>query len=428
MLEKNLLSLQIQSSIDRQKQSNLPRTMEVLYRGRTEQLFVIDIKPEFLILDHQNARIGAQLKDIPDSEQYMKNPEDQKSQDFIAKILRDTEGFEKLKQQLKETQQYKPGIISVYGRLIQGNTRAVALKELGKDMAVAVLPADATEQDFLTISMTWQMMELVENPFTATNLLLRINDHLRTFANRTMLIKDMGWQKGKKGENKLTQHLQWLALIDEMRKFAKPLTIPYSFFDLKKEHIKDLNNKYQLLLNEGDLSGADQMKYSRFTGMLLGIPKDQLRTIDDDFFENDLFTTPKFDFIKDCQPENISEELSSILGESSQVRIDSAKVFKKICQSFPEGNLSPDLDDELNILKDGIDRVTDDNVREESRAGIRKFPVKEIEDIRKKVEEVRTILPEARQDKAFELGKFKYALKKLSDEVEELTKETKGSE
>ena len=48
--------------------------------------------------------------------------------------------------------------------------------------------------------------------------------------------------------------------------------------------------------------------------------------------------------------------------------------------------------------------------------------------IRKKVEEVRNILPEARQDKAFELGKFKYALKKLSDEVEELTKEAKGSE
>lgn len=419
---------QIRSSIDRQKESSLPRTMEVLYRGRTEQLFVIDIQPEFLILDHQNARIGAQLKDIPESEQYMKNPEDQKSQDFIEKILRDTEGYQKLKHQLNETQQYKPGIISIHGRLIQGNTRAVALKELGKIMSVAVLPADATEQDFLTISMTWQMMELVENPFTFTNLLLRINDHLRTFGNRTMLIKDMGWQKGKRGENKLEQHLQWLGLIDEMREFAKPLTIPYSFFDAKKEHIKDLNNKYQLLLNGGDQSGAEQMKYSRFTGMLLGIPKDQLRTIDVDLFEDDLFTNAEFNFIKDCQPENISEELSGILGESGQVEIDSAKVFKKICQYFPEDSISPDLDDKLNILKDGIDRVTDDNVREESRAGIRKFPVKEIEDIRKKVEEVRNILPEARQDKAFELGKFKYALKKLSDEVEELTKEAKGSE
>jgi hypothetical protein len=365
---------------------------------------------------------------MPESEQYMKNPEDQKSQDFIEKILRDTEGYEKLKHQLKETQQYKPGIISIHGRLIQGNTRAVALKELGKIMSVAVLPADATEQDFLTTSMTWQMMELVENPFTFTNLLLRINDHLRTFGNRTMLIKDMGWQKGKRGENTLEQHLQWLGLIDEMREFAKPLTIPYSFFDAKKEHIKDLNNKYQLLLNGGDQSGAEQMKYSRFTGMLLGIPKDQLRTIDVDLFEDDLFTNPEFNFIKDCQPENISEELSGILGESSQVEIDSAKVFKKICQYFPENIISPDLDDKLNILKDGIDRVTDDNVREESRAGIRKFPVKEIEDIRKKVEEVRNILPEARQDKAFELGKFKYALKKLSDEVEELTKEAKGSE
>jgi hypothetical protein len=194
-----------------------------------------------------------------------------------------------------------------------------------------------------------------------------------------------------------------------MREMDKQKTIPYSFFDTKKEHFKDLNNQYQLLLNEGNTVEAEQMKYSRFTGMLLGIPKDQLRTIDEDIFENPLFTNPEFDFIKDCQPESISEELSGILGGSNQGRVDSIKVFKKVHQYFVENSLSQDLPESLHILKDGIDQVTDDNVREESRAGIRKFPVKEIEDIRKKVEQVRNILPDARQDKAFELGKFALA-------------------
>lgn len=420
-----LLSKKIENALTEAKKINPPRTMEVLFRDISTQLYVINIEPEFLILDHQNARIAAQLKDNSESDTYTKNPEDKRSQDFIAQILKDTEGYGKLKKQLEETRQINPGIISVDGRLIQGNTRAVALREIPRAMAVAVLPADATENDFITVSMTEQMMELVENEFSFTNLLLRIEDHLHAFnQNHNRLIKDMGWPQGKKGQKKINLHREWLELINEMRKEGKPLDITYSFFDDKKEHIINLNEAYRRLINEGDLVGANQMKYARFTAMLLRIPKDQLRTIDEEIFDHQLFETSIFeDFIKDCQPEIVSEDLDEILGPGNKGRISSLKVFKKVSKSFPEKTPSQDFPVSLSVLKDGINEVTDGNVREESRAGIRKFPVLELEKIRKKIEEVRNILPEARQDGAFELGKFKYELKKLTDEIKHLAED-----
>ena len=43
MSDENLLKEKIQSSLEEQKLKKPPRTMEVLYRERSEQLYVIDI-------------------------------------------------------------------------------------------------------------------------------------------------------------------------------------------------------------------------------------------------------------------------------------------------------------------------------------------------------------------------------------------------
>ena len=71
-------------------------------------------------------------------------------------------------------------------------------------------------------------------------------------------------------------------MINEVRKKSNP-TLKYSVFDSKKEHLKDLDEKYESLKSQGKIQEAESLKWTRLYAILLRINKDQVRAMEADF-------------------------------------------------------------------------------------------------------------------------------------------------
>ena len=168
----------IEKTLATYKERGDRKTLSIEYRGIEIALEVIRINPKYLLLNHDNSRLSAQLMDHPKRTIVEQDPTSSDAQEVLANLLQRTEQFKKLKDELKVLSQQNPGLISRDGLLINGNTRVVALRELGIDgVDVAVLPADAMARDFLDLEMTLQMRRLTHQDYSFTNELLLIEKY-----------------------------------------------------------------------------------------------------------------------------------------------------------------------------------------------------------------------------------------------------------
>jgi hypothetical protein len=190
------------------------KTESIEYRGKDTPLPVITIKPEFLLLNHDNSRLSAQLFDHPKRSIVQQQPTSDEAQKVLTELLRSTEQYPRLRDELKEMGQVYPGLISRDGLLINGNTRVAALRELGKPgVEVAVLPEDAVASDFLDLEMALQMRRLTHQDYTFTNGLLLLEKY-RSFGHTDkQLAQKMGWIRGSK--KKIAEATQLLDLVKQ---------------------------------------------------------------------------------------------------------------------------------------------------------------------------------------------------------------------
>jgi hypothetical protein len=278
---------QIAKALADYKERKETKTLTLEYRNQQKTFEVIRIDPNLLLLNHNNSRLTAQLHDHPEREIVYKDSRSEKAQSILSNLLAKTELYKTLKDELSQLTQQNPGLISRSGLLINGNTRVVALRELGvTGVDVALLPEDADESAFLDLEMSLQMRRLTHQDYTFTNQLLLMKKY-RDFghSDKDLAIK-MGWFRG--GLKKVSQHFQLLALIDEVRRLS-PTPISYEIFDSKSQHLKDLSEEYEYLKNS-DVKAANKMKWARVAAMFLGVNKDQTRAIHEDFIEDDLLS------------------------------------------------------------------------------------------------------------------------------------------
>lgn len=340
----------IKKALEDFEDSGNRRTEMVPYRGQSRPLEVVRVNPDLLLLNPNNSRLRAQLEDFPDRHLVFDNPLSVEAQEILSVLLRKTGEYKKLKEELKEFDQVNPGIVSREGLLINGNTRVVALRDLGVEgVDVAVLPIDATSQDFFEIETGLQLTKLTHQDYTFTNKLLMMKAHLDHGIDKEKLGKMMGWTKNRVA--KVQQHMRMLQTIMEVRKLSKN-KLKYETFDSKQQHFKDLDDKYQSMLNSGKIQEAEDMKWTRIYALLLGVNKDQVRMMDGTFISDEVQKRggddPDLSSYVESYKNGESDPLDVLLDNDDEVSpIDVRRMVEDFVTDpttqTSGGSLSPDL-------------------------------------------------------------------------------------
>ena len=429
----------IRNSLKAYKDNKITRTYSIKYRGDIKDLPVVRLQTSALLLNHNNSRLSAQLDEHPNKELVHSAPGSADAQRVLYSLLESTDKFDDLKKQLKLLGQQNPGLTTRDGLLINGNTRMVAIDVLQAEglvdgIDVAVLPEDATIEDLIDIEMGLQMTDLIHQDYSFTNELLMMQRYIGSGKTNKQLAKKMAWIRS--GEKKVEQHLRMLTIIEDVRRVCGKPPIPYSAFDSKKQHLKDLDEQYQSLKNAGQLAEAERLKWTRLTAIFLNVNKDQVRAIEDDFIEYEILRRADEggseadvkDFLEDYKIEIQDDGLDDILDDDGSMRvdIDMRKVFKDLLKSTDlrkaDGSIEKDFGGVGAVLATEIRRSADAIIQEQKDQTQRLEPSKILREARYSIMEVKKKLPEVSAMKDFETGDFQEQLEKLAKEVKDTQK------
>ena len=416
----------IESELSAYRERGDNSTYALEFRGESINLEVIAVKPQYLLLNHNNSRLSAQLQDHPGKKSVAENPTSPEAQEVIKSLLASTEKFSDLKEQLINQGQQQPGLVTRDGLLINGNTRAAALMAANiPAIKVAVLPKNVTSLDLLDIEMSLQMRRLIHQNYSFTNELLFMKRYLDAGHGDDQLAKQMGWFR--RGKQRVQQHMRYLQIIEEVRGLSVDQTLPYSIFDAKKQHLKDLDDEYEKLKSTSAIEDAELMKWTRLSSILLGINKDQVRAMEPEFIEERLSRRLADDStLKGFIDKYVSggdDDLGDLLGETD-VTFDMKQFLKDFLahdESRQEnGEVSDALPDIYARLKGEIRAEADQIISENKLEDAKGEPQLALREVRERVGSVRAQLPDVTHLSGFKNGDFKYELDKLKADVAKL--------
>ena len=432
-VDSNLSRIQlIQTELDAYKSSKNNATYSLEFRGGSINLEVISVHPEYLLLNHNNSRLTAQLQDHPKRQLVEEDPTSAEAQEVIRTLLAATDKFSDLKEQLENQGQLQPGLITRDGLLINGNTRAAALMLSNYPVIkVAVLPKNVTALDLIDIEMSLQMRRLIHQDYSFTNELLFMKRYLDAGHTHEQLAKQMGWFRG--GKKKVERHVRYLEMIEEVRGLSGDIHLPYSIFDAKKQHLIDLDKEYESWKDDGEIESAELMKWTRLASILLGINKDQVRAMEPEFIEERLVRrlegdeqdAPMKAFIDQYLIDD-DDGLAEILGESTRT-YDMKKFVKDFLGNSEtrkeSGGVAALLPETYEQLTNAIRKEADQVIAETKLEVITGEPQAFLREARERVSSVRANLPEITNLNGFRNGDFKYELDKLKSDVSTLERE-----
>jgi hypothetical protein len=259
----------------------------------TDRTFpVIKVSLDTVLLNPRSHRIRSQLESHPQRKLVADSPFSEAAQEIVVEILRNTEGYERLKTNLAEEGQREAGVVTRAGLLVNGNTRAAALRDNGQNyLRVAVLPADATQVEYDELELRLQMKRDLKQDYTYTNELLFV-DELNTHYDRSheQIALELRWAASKtpkelaRGKERVCQSVRILNLIRQIQELSGG-KLPLTDFDEKRQALNEIDTEYQQR-REVDPEGAARLRDTRMLGILVGLGYRELRQIDEHFMEN----------------------------------------------------------------------------------------------------------------------------------------------
>lgn len=296
----------------------LPRnheTFRVPWRGSIELMPVIKIGLDSVVYNPRSHRIKSQLESEPEiAAAVAADPDSEEAQAGIEGLLRATRGYERLKENLRGGQR-EPGIVTRTGQLINANTRAAALKELGEEyIEVAVLPLDATLGEIDDLELDLQVAEDYKQDYSFTNELLfvddLINEHNRSereVAERLRWITSDRPAAVRGGIERVRQSVRTLALIRAIQQ-ASGGQVRLTDFDEAAQTLQEFDNDYESLRAKDPIA-ADRMKEARILGLLVNLGYERQREVDAEWVET---------YLSDALNDNeLLQELIEPLAESN---------------------------------------------------------------------------------------------------------------
>ncbi|MFC8005931.1 hypothetical protein ACFUCH_21100 [Streptomyces olivaceus] len=269
-------------------------TVRVDWNEQQAHVEVIDLPLGGLYLNPGTHRIRAQRSHNAESDAALdEDPWTSASQKYLSFLLqaeptdpnvRDPD-FEKLKESLEQFGQNDPGLVTHQGVLVNGNTRAVALRLLGaQTMRVGVLPESFTWADINAVELSLQLRMDHRRDYTYVNRLLAMEEQASLGRTPEQIAKEFRIQV------KTYHQERWiLSTIKELIDRSKSgggVTLRLVDWEGAQERLKELHRLY-VKLESVDRDQAEVLKEWRLAAILLEFSKTDVRHIDEDFLKED---------------------------------------------------------------------------------------------------------------------------------------------
>jgi hypothetical protein len=272
------------------EQGGLRESVTVEWRGKPLQVEVIDMPLESLYYNPGTHRVRAQRSHDPALERaLLQDPWSQESQDYLDYLLQalpsdpshHDKAFDELAESLRDFKQIDPGLITRSGILVNGNTRAAALRSLGvASIRVGVLPASCTQDDVDAVELSLQLRPDRRREYSYINHLLALEEQLesrkvpeiiRAFHTTVAACDRDVWVLA-----------QFRDLISRSR--AEGTELRLLDFEDSKEKMFELYRSYQKE-KSGNRDSAEVLKESKLAVIVLDYAKTDVRYVEADFRE-----------------------------------------------------------------------------------------------------------------------------------------------
>ncbi|MFE1752731.1 hypothetical protein ACFW88_19670 [Streptomyces anandii] len=269
-------------------------TVTVDWNEQQAHVEVIDLPLSGLYLNPGTHRIRAQRSHNASSDEALdKDPWAPDSQDYLTFLLqasptdpnlRDPE-FDKLKESLQQFGQNDPGLVTHQGVLVNGNTRAVALRELGaQTMRVGVLPESFTWADVNAVELSLQLRVDHRRDYTYINRLLAMEEQASLGRTPEQIAKDFRIQVRTYHQERWI--LSTIKELNDRSRSSGGVALRLIDWEGAQERLKELHRLY-VKLESVDKDQAEILKEWRLAAILLDFSKTDVRHIDEEFLKED---------------------------------------------------------------------------------------------------------------------------------------------
>jgi hypothetical protein len=344
-------------------------TQTVDWRGRQAHLDVIEVRVGDLYYNPATHRIRAQRSHDPRLDALVdEDPWSLESQQYLDKLLKVVpadpqhvdQAFMDLMNSLREYGQSDPGLTTVEGVLVNGNTRRAALLQLeGPEakMRVAVLPASCDWNDVRDVELSLQLRKEHRRDYSYINRLLAIDE----LVSQGMPMAAVA-QTFRSTAAACEQDVWVFSAIKSMieRSESEGRRIPLIAFEEDQEKLREVARKYQKdkATRPDD---AEAMKEMRFAAITLGFSKTDVRWIESDFLGRYLAPKLPDGFL----PEERSSEVSipglgmavkSGSDDAAKARLLTDKVLRAQAEGLASASgESPALEQIRDLMEEAID-------------------------------------------------------------------------
>ncbi|SDL09328.1 hypothetical protein SAMN05428985_109112 [Nocardioides sp. YR527] len=260
------------------------------WRGEPRHLYVISMPVDMLYYNPDTHRIRAQRTLNPERNHAIEaDPWGESAQSYLHDLLRQRPSnpdqtdpdYTALMDELDDVGQREPGIVSPYGILVDGNTRAAALRDLGEqNIRVGVLPDDTSRQDINNVELSLQLRKDRRRDYSYINRLIAVDEELARGRSETDVAKDFNIKLATLQRDRWVYGLILNAI--DRSKTEGGAALRLIDFEQHQEKLRELHRDYTKLAKT-DSDAANRLMQSRLAMVLLDYPKTSLRLAAEDF-------------------------------------------------------------------------------------------------------------------------------------------------
>ncbi|MFE5503485.1 transcriptional regulator [Amycolatopsis japonica] len=267
-------------------------TVTVEWNKQPLHVDVVDLPLSGLYFNPATHRIRAQRTHDPERDRKLESdPYGDEAQDYLKFLLqaepsnpeRRDPDFDNLKNDLKEFGQTDPGLITCHGILVNGNTRAAALRESGaQSMRVGVLPESFTWADINAVELSLQLRDDHRREYSYINRLLAMEEQAAWGRTPEEIAKEFRIRLATYEQDR------WiLSVVRDQIARSKDGSVALRMVDFEdqQEKLKELHRAYKAL-SSADPDRAEIFKETRMSAIILEFSKTDIRFIEDGGFRD----------------------------------------------------------------------------------------------------------------------------------------------